>query len=107
MKERENYTIEKDHSDLQLLSSQLGCQPTNLRKHFKRTGDGFIAENYFPILAVDRWIREDKERIQGAIERANEAAKEVLFEITGWQHKEVEEDRIWPASFSFRAHKRS
>ena len=99
-----NLTIPDTHPDLTILCAKTGTQVDNMRGACGRESE----YNYLKVYGKRDWTKQEIDALKGAIERANLEAKEYRFELAGTCDLEIESDndRTWPASFSFKSYKK-
>jgi len=127
MKKIFNLTIDEKHSDVEILGSSLKSmgfkfdtqwyiknneiirseKPT-LRGSSYSTDTAVLEGNYIRIISVDSWSDTEHKKLLEAIELANTTTSEYKFEYGDISDYEVEwdNDRSWPASFTFYSHKK-
>lgn len=127
MKKIFDLTIDEKHSDVEILGSNLKSmgfkfdtqwyiknneiirseKPT-LRSSSYSTDTSILEGNYIRIISVDSWSDTEHKKLLEAIELANTTTSEYKFEYGDISDYEVEwdNDRSWPASFTFYSHKK-
>ena len=82
-------------------------KPT-LRSSSYSTDTAVLEGNYIRIINVDGWSGTEHKKLLEAIELANTTTSEYKFEYGDISDYEVEwdNDRSWPASFTFYSHKK-
>lgn len=127
MKKIFDLTIDEKHSDVEILGSSLKSmgfkfdtqwyiknneiirseKPT-LRSSSYSTDTSILEGNYIRIISVDSWSDTEHKKLLEAIELANTTTSEYKFEYGDISDYEVEwdNDRSWPASFTFYSHKK-
>ena len=127
MKKIFDLTIDEKHSDVEILGSSLKSmgfkfdtqwyiknneivrseKPT-LRGSSHSTDTAILEGNYIRIISVDSWSDTEHKKLLEAIELANTTTSEYKFEYGDISDYEVEwdNDRSWPASFTFYSHKK-
>ena len=127
MKKIFDLTIDEKHSDVENLGSSLKSmgfkfdtqwyiknneiirseKPT-LRSSSYSTDTAVLEGNYIRIINVDGWSDTEHKKLLEAIELANTTTSEYKFEYGDISDYEVEwdNDRSWPASFTFYSHKK-
>ena len=127
MKTRYNLTIEEKHSDIEILGNSLRSKgfefdtqyswengeiitsknPT-VRSSSYSTDTKVLEGNYIRINNLRYWEDSDYKSLLEAIELANTMTSEYNFEygdITDYE-VDIDNDRSWPASFTFYSHKK-
>ena len=127
MKIIHNLTIAENHKDVEILGNSLKSmgfkfdtqwyiknneiirseKPT-LRGSSYSTDTAVLEGNYIRIISVDSWSDTEHKKLLEAIELANTTTSEYKFEYGDISDYEVEwdNDRAWPASFTFYSHKK-
>jgi len=97
-------TIPDTHPDLSILCAKTGTLADDMRGACGRETE----YNYLKVYGKRDWTEQEINALKGAIERANLETKEYRFELAGTSDFEVEfdNDRTWPASFSFKSYKK-
>ena len=99
-----NFTIPENHPDLAILCAKTGTKPEDMRGACS-PGKEY---NYLKFWHLRDWSESDKQNLIRNISAANAETKEYQFRLVGVCDFEVEydNDRTWPASFSFESHKK-
>lgn len=127
MKTRHNLTIAENHGDVEILGNSLKSmgfgfdtqwnfengevikseKPT-LRGSSHSTDTAILEGNYIRINSLRHWFEQDHKNLLKAIELANTMTSEYNFEYGNISDYEVEwdNDRSYPASFTFYSHKK-
>ena len=127
MKTIHDLTIAENHKDVEILGNSLKSmgfkfdtqryiknneiirseKPT-LRSSSYSTDTAVLEGNYIRIISVDSWSDTEHKKLLEAIELANTTTSEYKFEYGDISDYEVEwdNDRSWPASFTFYSHKK-
>lgn len=107
---RYNFTIDSNHSDLEILCKHTGTSPGSKGSSSSSSSiSGTSVEaNYMRVYSLRYWEPSDIEKLKEAFEAVNQLTAEYNFEYSGYMDYEVEydNDRSWPASFGFRAVKK-
>ena len=99
-----NLTIPANHPDLEIL-----CKLTNTKSSDMRGASVSGTEaQYLKAPVIRYWDLQNYETLKAQFDKCNEQTSEYRFEIYSTQDREVEwdNDRIWPSSFTFFAHKK-
>lgn len=127
MKTIHNLTIDEKHPDVEILGNSLKSMGFEfdtrynwkngeiiesenpiLRGSSHSTDTTVLEGNYIRIDNLKYWEDSDHEKLLEAIELANTTTSEYKFEYGDISDYEVEwdNDRAWPASFTFYSHKK-
>jgi len=103
-----NYTIPRDHKDLEILCKATNTNPEDIGPSFRGGKDESYECNYMRVYDFRYWNKEDAERLYESVKSVNEKTDEYNFEIVDFDDYEVEfdNDRSWPASFQFKSIKK-
>ena len=99
-----NLTIPENHPDLAILCAKTGTLIDDLRGACS-PGKEY---NYLKVHTIQYWSEGQKQVLARKIDEANAETKEYQFKLNHTCDFEVEfdNDRTWPASFSFESHKK-
>jgi len=103
-----NYTIPRNHPDLQILCDATNTKPDNIGPSFRGGINESYECNYMRVYAFRYWNGSDIDAIHEAVKAVNEKTSEYQFEIVDFDDYEVEydNDRSWPANFTFKSIKK-
>jgi hypothetical protein len=103
-----NYTISRNHSDLQILCEATNTKPDNIGPSCRGGKDESYDCNYMRVYDFRYWNESDINQLHEAFKTANEKTTEYKFEIVDIDNYEVEydNDRSWPANFTFKSIKK-
>jgi len=104
----QDFSIARDHLDLAILCKCTQTKPSHLGSASSTYNGESIESNYMRVHSLKYWEDADIVILKEAFEEANELTQEYDFEFTGLMDFEVEydNDRTWPAAFSFRSVKK-
>jgi len=96
--------INIEHPDLAILCAKTNTSPSDLRSAMSPNKEF----NYLKVNSLRYWEPSDIEALKQQIAAANQETHEYEFKLHDITDFEVEydNDRTWPASFSFESHKK-
>ena len=127
MKNRHNLTIAENHIDVEILGNSLKSMGFEYDTRWERIngeltvsekpavrssshsiGNTVLEGNYIRINSLKYWGDSDHKNLLKALDMANTMASEHIFEYGDICDYEAEwdNDRSWPASFTFYSHKK-
>jgi hypothetical protein len=104
-----NYTIPSSHPDLAILCEFTETEKQNIGNSMKsgnlNNRDSYEC-NYMRTYNLRYWEQESTMQLADIIEKANLQTTEYRFELVDVTNFEADDDRTWPASFTFKSHKK-
>lgn len=104
-----NYTIPSSHPDLAILCEFTETEKQNIGNSMTsrnpNTEDSYEC-NYMRTYNLRYWEQESTMQLADAIKKANQKTTEYQFELVDVTNFEADDDRQWPASFTFKSHKK-
>lgn len=104
-----NYTIPSSHPDLAILCEFTETEKQNVGNSTTscnpNTEDSYEC-NYMRTYNLRYWEQESTMQLADAIKKANQKTTEYQFELVDVTNFESDDDRQWPASFTFKSHKK-
>jgi hypothetical protein len=102
-----NYTIPSSHPDLIILCKHTETETSNLGPSSHGGNEPYDC-NYMRTYNFRYWSFDDVIQLSANIDKANLETAEYRFELVDTENYEVEydNDRSYPASFTFKSHKK-